>query len=179
MAVLAGCSSEAYRLPSTAIMPAGALNTNGDEDVRSLDVAAYGFAHANQLKGNPALAASTVAALDYMGGQLNTSPRWVYMPGLYRLQMLQSRDIVRGVLGISPAVPSQDVVNTMLSLSNAYYAGDQAEVAKLYASPIFSVPPDQAADRLSNIPYIALVNNATSNADAYSEPVGNNNLIRP
>ena len=168
VAMLAGCSSDIYRLPSTAVMPAGALNTNGDVDVRSLDVAAYGFGHYDELKRNPAMAASTVAALDYMGGQLNTSPRWVSMPGLFRLQMLQSRDIIRGELGISPTVPSQDVVNTMLALSAAYSSGNQAEVTKLLGSPIFSVPPDQAAERLADIPYSALVNNATSNAEGYS-----------
>ena len=168
LATLAGCSSDVYRLPSTAVMPAGALNTNGDIDVRSLDIAAYGFGHTGEMKGNPAMAANTVAALDYMGGQLNTSPRWVEMPGLFRLQMLQSRDIVRGVLGISPTVPSQDVVDTMLALSTAYYSGDQTQVNKLLTSPIFSVPPDQAAERLADIPYLPVVNNATTHADAYS-----------
>ena len=168
LAMLAGCSEDVYRLPSTAIMPAGALSTNGDIDVRSLDVAAYGFGHYDEMKGNPALAANTVAALDYMGGQLNTSPRWVSMPGLFRLQMLQSRDIVRGVLGISPTVPSQDVVDTMLALSAAYSAGDQSQVTKLLSSPIFSVPPDQAAERLADLPYLPVVNNATTHADAYS-----------
>jgi hypothetical protein len=166
LAMLAGCSADVYRLPSTAIMPTGALQTNGDIDVRSLDVASFG--HYDELKGNPALAANTVAALDYMGGQLNTSPRWVYMPGLFRLQMLQSRNIVRGKLGISPTVPSQDVVNTMLALSAAYSAGDQSQVNKLLSSPIFSVPPDQAAERLADIPYMPLVNNATTNAELYS-----------
>jgi hypothetical protein len=168
LSMLAACSEDVYRLPSTAVMPAGALNTNGDIDVRSLDVAAYGFGHYDEMKGNPAMAASTVAALDYMGGQLNTSPRWVNMPGLFRLQMLQSRDIVRGVLGISPTVPSQDVVDTMLALSAAYSAGDQTQVNKLLSSPIFSVPPDQAAERLADIPYLPVVNNATTHADAYS-----------
>jgi hypothetical protein len=136
--------------------------------VRSLDVAAYGFGHYDDLKGNPALAADTVAALDYMGGQLNTSPRWVGMPSLYRLEMLRSRDTVRGVLGISPTVPSQDVVDTMLGLSAAYASGDRAKVNTLLSSPIFSVPPEEAAERLADIPYLPAVNNATSHADAYS-----------
>lgn len=170
MTMLAACSSDLYRLPSTAVMPAGALNTNGDIDVRSLDVAAYGFGHYKQMQGNPALAANTVAALDYMGGKLNTSPRWVDMPGLFRLQMLQSRNIVRDHLGISTSAPSQEVVDTMLALSAAYSSGDQAEVNKLLAAPIFTVPPEEAAQRLADIPYLPVVNNATTHADAYSFP---------
>ncbi len=168
--MLAACSESNYRLPSTAVMPAGALNTNGDIDVRSLDLAAYGFGHYREMQGNPAMAADTVAALDYMGGQLNTSPRWVNMPGLFRLQMLQSRDIVRGELGISPDAPSQDVVDTMLGLSAAYASGDQAQVDKLLTSPIFTVPPGEAAQRLADIPYLPVVNNATSHADSYAFP---------
>jgi hypothetical protein len=168
ISMLAACAEDSYRLPSTAVMPAGALNTNGDIDVRSLDIAAYGFGHYDEMKGNPAMAADTVAALDYMGGQLNTSPRWVSMPALFRLQMLQSRDIVRGVLGISPTAPSQEVVNTMLAISAAYQAGNQAQVNQLLASPIFTVPPQEAAQRLAAIPELPVVNNATSHADAYA-----------
>ena len=56
----------------------------------------------------------------------------------------------------------------MLALSAAYSAGDETQVNKLLSSPIFSVPPDQAAERLADIPYLPVVNNATTHADAYS-----------
>lgn len=168
LALTAGCSADLYRLPDTAVMPAGALNTNGDVDVRSLDVAAYGFGHYDEMRRNPALAASSVAALDYLGGQLNTSARWVNMPALFRLQMLRSREIVRGVLGISQTAPSQDVVDTMLALSAAYSSGNQVAITQALSSPIFIVPPAEAAQRLADIPYLASVNNATAHADAYS-----------
>jgi hypothetical protein len=151
-------------LPDTATMPDGALNTNGDVDVRSLDVAAYDFAHTN--KGDPARAADAIAALDYMGGKLNTSPRWVIMPSLYRDQMLQSREILRQFVGISPAAPSQAVVDTMLALAQAYQAQDQAEVQRLLEAPIFTLPPAEVAARLNNIPLIPVVNAATTGADA-------------
>ena len=53
LALVAGCSDDVYRLPSTAVMPAGALNTNGDIDVRSLDIASYGFGHYDEIEGQP------------------------------------------------------------------------------------------------------------------------------
>ncbi len=170
LALTAGCSDSLYRLPDTAVMPPGALNTNGDIDVRSLDVAAYGFSHYKQMRSNPALAASSVAALDYMGGRLNTSPRWVTMPALYRLQMLEARETVRGVLGISQAAPSQAVVDTMLALAAAYSSGNQAAITQALSSPIFTVPPAEAAQRLADIPYLPAVNNAATHADLYSLP---------
>ena len=150
--------------PDTATMPNGALNTNGDVDVRSLDVAAYDFAYA--IKADPARAADAIAALDYMGGKLNTSPRWVIMPSLYRDQMLQSRGILRRFVGISPAAPSQAVVDTMLALAQAYQAQDQAEVQRLLAAPIFTLPPAEVAARLNDIPLMPVVNAATTGADA-------------
>jgi hypothetical protein len=63
LALLASCGA-ATRLPDTAVMPPGALGTNGDIDVRSLDIAAYSFGHYDEMKGNPAMAADAVAALD-------------------------------------------------------------------------------------------------------------------
>ena len=165
MTVLGACAVQP--LPSTAVIQPAALQTNGDVDVRAINLTAYGFAHYREMQGNPALAAETVAALDYLGGQLNTSPRWVTtIPSLFRLQMLQSRNIVRGLLGISPDVPSQAVVDTMVGLEYAYRAGDQAAVNKLLANPIFSVPPAEVAQRLANLPYLPSVNNAATHVAA-------------
>jgi hypothetical protein len=159
---MAACASET--LPDTATMPNGALNTNGDIDLRSLDVARYDFAHA--IKGDPARAAEAIAAVDYMGGKLNTSPRWVIMPSLYRAQMLQSREILRQFVGISPTAPSQAVVDTMLALAQAYRTQNQAEVQQLLGAPIFTVPPTEVATRLNDVPLMPLVNSATTGADA-------------
>ncbi|WP_284943908.1 hypothetical protein [Acidisoma cladoniae] len=163
LTLLAGCALE-NRLPDTAMMPSGSLGTNGDVDVRSLQVAAYSFGHYDEMMGNPAMAANAVAAVDYMGGKLNTSPRWTNMPGLWRAQILQSREILRDVVGISPTAPSQAVVDDMLALGKAYQAGDQGAVNQLLASPIFAVPPAEVARRLANIPELPVVNNATTHA---------------
>ncbi|WP_284945474.1 hypothetical protein [Acidisoma cladoniae] len=170
MAGLAACAI-ATPPPSVAIMPPGALGTNGDIDTRSLDVAAYDFAH--HMQNDPARAADAVAALDYMGGQLNVSPRWMtMMPALFRLQMLQSRESLRQYVGINAAAPSQTVVDTMLALAQAYRAGDQAGVMRLLATPIFTVPPAEVQSRLSDIPVMPTVNNATTHADQYSSGFG-------
>jgi hypothetical protein len=166
--LLGACAGSADRLPSTAVLQPAALQTNGDVDVRALNITAYGFAHYQDLQQNPALAAETVAALDYLGGQLNTSPRWVNMPALWRLQMLDARNTVRGLLSISPAVPSQEVVDTMVGLSEAYRAGNQAQVNQLLASSIFSVPPAEVAQRLVTMPYLPTVNNAATHAAAFA-----------
>lgn len=166
--LLGGCAPSVYRLPSTAVMPPAALQTNGDVDVRALDIAAYGFGHWREMVGNPALAAETVAALDYMAGRLNTSARWVSMPAIFRMNMLTSREQVRAELGIGKDVPSQQVVDAMIGLAAAYRAGNQAQVQTLLAEPIFTLGPQETARRLANLPYMPSVNNATTHADAYA-----------
>jgi hypothetical protein len=168
VAALLGACAAGDALPSTAVLQPAALQTNGDVDVRALNITAYGFAHYQELQADPATAAETVAALDYLGGILNTSPRWVIMPSLYRLQMLEARNTVRGLLGISPDVPSQEVVDTMVGLAAAYRAGNQAQVNQLFASPVFSVPPAEAERRLATIPYLPGVNNAATHAAQYA-----------
>lgn len=149
--------------PDTAQLPSGAFHTNGDQDVAALDAAALGFAHA--ISGHPGRAAYAIAALDYLGGELNSSPRWVDMDALTRLEMLDWRQKMRAEVGISATASSQAVVDTMLALAEAYRTQNRAEVAQLLANPIFTVPPDQVADRLSNIPYSANLNAVTARAD--------------
>jgi hypothetical protein len=165
LAALADCGLETT-LPDTATMPAGALGTNGDIDVRSLTVAAFDFGQ--PLRGQPARAADGIAALDYMGGKLNTAPRWVDMSPLYREQMLQSRELMRRYIGISESASSQAVVDTMLALATAYRANDQAAIQRLLANPIFIAPPTVVATRLADIPLMPIVNAATTHADQFS-----------
>jgi hypothetical protein len=155
--------------PSTAVMPPGALGTNGDIDVRSLDVAAYSFGH--HMRNNPAEAANAIAALDYMGGELNTNPRWVDMDPLTRLQMLDARKTLRSYVGISQAASSQSVVDTMLALAQAYQAGDQAAVQRLLANPIFVLPPAEVQAHLNDIPLMPAINNVTTRADGMMDDI--------
>lgn len=153
--------------PDTAILPAGAFHTNGDQDVAALDAAALGFAHA--IRGNPAKAAYSIAALDYLGGELNRNPRWIDMDPLTRQEMLDWRQKMRAEVGISEAASSQAVVDTLLALARAYGSGDAAAIQRLLAEPIFSLPPDQVAARLRDIPYSAALNRVTMSADNYLE----------
>ena len=162
LASLTACAAEDPS-PSTAVMPPGALGTNGDEDIRSLDIAAYSF---GQVLRNPADTANAIAALDYMGGELNTSPRWIGMDPLTRSQMLQARESLRSYVGISQTAPSQAVVDTMLALSQAYGTGDTAAVQRLLTNPIFIIPPAEVQAHLSYIPLMPAINNVTTRADS-------------
>ncbi|MBW4023247.1 MAG: hypothetical protein HIU92_08910 [Proteobacteria bacterium] len=147
-------------------MPPGALGTNGDIDIRALNLAAFEFART--IRNNPAEVADAVAALDYLGGELNSSPRWISMDSLTRAQMLQARQTIRSYIGISQAASSQAVVDTMLLLAKAYQAGDRAKVQQLLGSPIFVEPPAAVEAHLNDLPRMPAINNVTTRADQLS-----------
>lgn len=166
---LSACAGMQAQAPSTAVVAPAALHTNGDVDVQALNIAAYDFGHWREMQGDPAMAAEAVATLDYMGGKLNTAPRWsLAVPALFRMNMLAARNKVRAYLGIGEAVPSQQVVDTMLRLAAAWRAEDQARVAQLLASPFFTLGPQQTAARLGKLPYMPDVANATAHAAGYA-----------
>ena len=54
-----------------------------------------------------------VGAMDYIAGELYTSPRWANIPALTQEQLLQGRREVREALGVAPGAPSQAVVDDL------------------------------------------------------------------
>lgn len=159
--------------PSTAFMPPDSLGTNADPQLASLNLAQYVFADPGRTYGNPAEAARGVAALDYMAGQLSTSPRWGGMSPITKAQMLQARVAVRQAMGIRVDVPSQAVVNAMLAAGNALAAGNRTAALAALSGPTFAVPPEVVLQRLDRMPYIQVANVATQHAAAAElEPTG-------
>jgi hypothetical protein len=77
---------------------------------------------------------------------------------------LQARLDVREALGVAPAVPSQVVVDALLDFAAAWQSGDRRGARHALAVPGFTLPPDQTALVLSNMPYIRSANLASSDA---------------
>lgn len=94
------------------------------------------------------------------------------MDSATKLHMAQARDDLRRILGIRPDAPSQAVVNALLRLSAGLQFGDRAEVAEALASPVFTLPPEETLQRLSNLPYDRTANLATAFAEAQMFPGG-------
>ena len=122
------------------------------------------FASARRLRDNPVYAARAAAAVDYLAGQLSSSPRWLSISPLIKQQMLQARTDVRKVLGIAPDASSQTVVNALLPFADARHAGSQSSAIQALAAPVFTMPPTETQQLLSNMPPMSSVNTATMNA---------------
>lgn len=159
----AACTPPPYP-PDTARMAPGQLGTGYDPDVASINQAQWAFALASRTRGRPIEAARAVAGLDYMAGELTTSPRWANVSAISKQQMLQARVAMRQVVGIAPGAPSQAVVDGLTAAGNALAAGNQPAALAALSSPAFPAGPEATLRRLSDLPYVQIANVATQHA---------------
>ncbi len=151
-------------VPDTARMPPGALGSGLDPDVTAVQLAQWAFADSGRTYGRPIEAARAAASMDYIAGQLYTSPRWSNISALTKEQLLEGRREVRAALGVVPGTSSQAVVDHLTTAGNALAAGDQTAAIAQLGSPVFSEPGDQVLQRLTNMPYLHMANVSTMRA---------------
>ncbi|MGH7067006.1 MAG: hypothetical protein ACREFO_19315 [Acetobacteraceae bacterium] len=171
---LAGCA--VTPMPSTAYLPVGAFGGNSDNDSMAINTAAWAWADPARTHRNLINATRAVMAIEYLGGQLTSDPRWTWMSPRTKLNMLGARTEVREAVGISPNAPSQAVANALLAFS---ISPTEATAARVMTPPVFVLPPQQVVARLDNLPYIPLAAQATSMASAQQFPGGNNFMFSP
>ena len=147
----------------TARLPPGVFSPL-DQTVPATQYAQYAFADASRTYGNPVAGAQAVLALEYIAGELNTGPRWAYIPATVQLQLLQARLDTRKAIGISLGAPSQVVVDSLVQARHELQLGDTAGAQAALANPVFNAPPAAVLERLTNLPYVPSANVATSRA---------------
>lgn len=161
--LLAGCAAPGPP-PDTAQLPPGAMGAGNDPDVQAIDLAAYAFADPARTYGKPEQAARAVAAVEYLGGELSTSPRWAMIDGQTRSDMLAARAALRAALGVPATAPSQAVVDGLLAAAKALSEGDVAGAEAALHPPVFTEGGVGTMRHLSNLPYIQVANLATRTA---------------
>jgi len=161
--LLAGCGLETPP-PDTARMPGNTAFSLGDPDMWAINQAQWAFAVASRTHNNPADAARASAAVDYLAGQLNTSPRWAGLSPLAKMEMLQARQEVRATLGIVPNAPSQLVVDSLMAAADALTVGNPHAAMAALHNPAFTLPPERTLAILSAMPYLRTTNLATMRA---------------
>lgn len=168
---LAACAT----LPGTArtpYLPAGVYGTYEDNAVGAINQSAWAFASPANTRNDPVDAAKAVVALEYLSGELKENPRWIGMDSSIPMRMGQARDDLRQILGIRPDAPPQIVVNTLLALSLDLETGNRPAAMEVLKSPLFTRPPEQTLQTLSNLPYVQQANLATAHAEEESFPMG-------
>jgi hypothetical protein len=156
--ILAGCTPPA----DTAVMPPASGLV---DPVNAIQYANWAFSSPARTRGDPANAARAVAALDYAAGAMNTSPTLMFMSPVINNEMLDARQAVRSVLGISPNATSQEVVNSMVTVSGALGSGNQTAALAALNAPIFTLGPEPTLAVLTNMPPVRQANIATAHAE--------------
>lgn len=160
----AACANLQPRVVDTARLAPGELGSFINIDVAAVQQAQYAFADPGRTRDRPVEAARASAAMDYIAGQLYTSPRWANISALTKEQLLQGRAEVREVLGVRSDAPSQLVVDSLANAANALLAGDQPAAAAALTNPAFTRPGEQTLQRLTNMPYVRMANVSTMRA---------------
>ncbi len=161
---LAACGLQTP-LPDTAQAPPGAFGSNGDDDIAAINLASWAFSSSHNTRNRPIETARSVAAVDYLAGQLSSSGRWITLSPIVQMDMLQARKEVRATLGIAPDAPSQVVVTSLSRYAAAMAEhGDQAAAAQYLANRAFTLGPQMTEARLNNLPFLSTTNIATQRA---------------
>jgi hypothetical protein len=156
---ITGCTPS---LVDTALMPP---STGLSDPGNAIQYTYWAFASPARTQNDPVSAARAVAALDYLGGVLSTSPSWQFSAPLISSEMVDAREAVRRVLGIAPTAKSQDVVNSMATVASALAQGNRAAALAALNAPIFTLGPEKTLALLTNMPAIRQANIATAHAD--------------
>lgn len=171
LALLSACGTLPISSPDTARLAPGQLGSGFDPDVTAVNLAQWAFADPGRTRDRPVEAARAVASMDYVAGELNTSPRWANISAVTQMQLLQGRVETRRAIGVRPGTPSQAVVDRMTMAADALVHGDEPAALRQLGAPIFDAPAQTVLYRLNNLPYLQMANVSTMRAS--------NELFRP
>jgi hypothetical protein len=146
-------------------LPPNTFGVFEDNDTATMNQSSWALAYPERIRNDLVDAARAVIAVEYLAGELRSSPRWSPMATTPKTQMLQARLDLRHVLGIRPDVSPQAVVNALLGVVAAPQAGNQPAALQALSAPIFMQPPPETFAVLTNLPYVksaALASNSNS-----------------
>jgi hypothetical protein len=166
LAALGGCVDP----PPPPFVPPQALGSNGDTTQTAADLAAWAFASPAHTQGNPVVAARAVIAIEYLAPALSDAGVYPATSPLVVSQLRSARQEVSQALGIAPNAPSQAVVNAMIMVENALFAGNPQAAEQLLVPPVFTLGPQETFARLSNLPSLPEANVATQQAQFQLAP---------
>ncbi len=161
---MTGCGYQTP-LPDTAIAPEGAFGSNGDQDIAAVNLSSWALSSPRNTLNRPAVAARSIAAVDFLAGELESNPRWSALSPLVKMDMLQARAEIRNAVGIAPDARSQLVVNSLCGYALALVDGaDQAQAGQYLTNAAFTLGPQATEARLQDLPFLSAANIATMRA---------------
>lgn len=161
--------------PQSVQLPPGIYGVYQDNDIGAINQASWALAAPARTLNDPVDAAKAVLAVDYLADALRVNPRWLQVSPFTLQHMIEARADTRRVVGIQPDAPPQPVANALLQTIAALQTGNQAAVMQALGLPVFTLPPEQTLQILTELPYIRSANIATSEAAADALSKGDQN----
>jgi hypothetical protein len=163
--LIALCFVACATIPATArpvFLPAGVYGTYQDNGVGAVNQSAWAFSSAANTRNDPIDALRAVIAVEYLSSEVPVSPRWVKISASVPVHLGRARDQLRQILGIRPDAPPQLVVNALLVVTLDLQMGDIAAATHALGAPVFTRPPQQTMQTLSDLPFVPEANFATA-----------------
>ncbi|HEV7457410.1 MAG TPA: hypothetical protein VGN96_11615 [Roseococcus sp.] len=153
MLPLAFAACAAVTPPETATLPSNYLLGAGDPTRGAVFAASGTFARPGQLQGQPALAARTLANMEYITVALPQDQLMTLrLDGMTELQLLAARREWRAALGVAEGAPAQGVIDGLLAASAALSANAPDRAGAALATPAFTAGPAATLARLASLP---------------------------
>jgi hypothetical protein len=164
--LLAGCAGglQPTVIDTARVQPGQLGGSLLDTDVSAVQQAQWAFASPGRTLDRPVEAARAAASMDYIAGELNSSPRWSRISALTQMQLLQGRAEVRQALSIRADASSQAVVDNLSGVANALAAGNQPAALAALSAPIYTAPAPVVLATLNRLPYLQMANVSTMRA---------------
>lgn len=162
---LAACTMPPPPPPSMVIqIPPNFYGNWIDLDLGAVNDSSYAFGSPDILRNDPVAAVRAIIAVEYLAVETD-SPRWVAVPPLTKMNLVQARDEIRRTIGVAPAAPPPVVINAELRLLHDLVVHDMADARQVIAPPVFVLPADQTLALLANLPPLPITHAATQQAE--------------
>ena len=161
---LGACGSFSLPVEQTASLPEDAYNGAGDPMRTALNNATLAFSSTEQLAGRPAMAARSVAEMEFLQVEVNTNPRSAGAFTTASTLFPLARREWRGALGIAPAAAPQAVIDGLFGASRALNAGRPREAEAVLSAPIFTLGGPATLLRLASMPALPVTNQTAQEA---------------
>lgn len=134
--------------------------------------AGWAFGSPERLAGRPADAARAAADLEALATIAPREPRWIGMIGTAPLLLEAARGDLRAALGVPATAPADAVASSLRAAAVALDAGDRGRAAAALPPDLFPAGGAAVLDRLSALPPLPRVAQATGLLQTEVERLG-------
>lgn len=161
---LIGLGACANMGPETASLPEFNSFITGDAVRYSIEQGADMLTNRRRLTGQPWETARLIQALEFLSVELPNGPRWNIMLPMAQITVPSTRREWRDAFGIAANARSQEVIDTLSVVRNAFAARSLSGAVDALTPPLFSPGGQETLNRLGDPPALPRTTRALMDA---------------